>query len=84
MPCAWFDEKFVGCFIKERNAMRKVDCLTHECMRDKAHFADIFNYYVYRGEEVLRPERLYEQDTTASRCHAPTYGIHRYRTEVSK
>lgn len=43
--------------------MGKIDHFTHDYMCDKAHFADVFNYYVYQGKEVLRSECLQEQDT---------------------
>ena len=31
-------------------------------MPDNAHFADIFNYYIYDGRQVIKPEDLEEKD----------------------
>ena len=43
--------------------MSKMDSLTKEYMRDAEVFADAFNYYLYGGKEVIRPDRLRELDT---------------------
>ena len=44
--------------------MGRPDALTTEYMSDNAHFADIFNYYLYDGKPVIRPENLREKDRT--------------------
>jgi hypothetical protein len=43
--------------------MGKIDQLTNEYMSDKARFADVFNYFVYDGRQVLVPEYLHELST---------------------
>ena len=43
--------------------MGKIDQLTNEYMSDKARFADVFNYFVYDGRQVLSPEYLHELST---------------------
>ena len=43
--------------------MGKIDQLTNEYMSDKARFADVFNYFVYDGRQVLIPEHLQELST---------------------
>ena len=43
--------------------MGKIDQLTNEYMSDKARFADVFNYFVYDGRQVLIPEYLHELST---------------------
>ena len=44
--------------------MGRPDALTTEYMSDNAHFADIFNYYLYDGKQVIQPENLREKDRT--------------------
>ena len=44
--------------------MSQVDIRTKEYVRRHAVFADIFNYYIYAGKDVIQPERLKEMDTT--------------------
>ena len=44
--------------------MSKKDILIKDYMREKERFADAFNYYFYKGEEVIKPEKLQVQDTT--------------------
>ena len=45
-------------------AVGKADTLTKQYMQDAAVFADAFNYYVYGGRQVIRPEQLHAIDTT--------------------
>ena len=45
--------------------MGKADVLTKQYMQDPAVFADAINLFVYNGEQVIKPEQLYEMDTTA-------------------
>ena len=44
--------------------MGKADALTKQYMQDTAVFADVFNYYIYKGKQVIKPEQLHELDTT--------------------
>ncbi len=41
----------------------KADTVTKDYVKDPAIFADIFNYYVYGGRQVLLPEQLIERDS---------------------
>ena len=34
-------------------------------LQDKDRFADLFNFYLYDGQQVIQPEQLREMDTTA-------------------
>ena len=43
----------------------KADIITKAYARDTDIFADIFNYYVYGGQQIIRPEHLIERDPTA-------------------
>lgn len=45
--------------------MGVADTVTKEYMRDNEVFADAFNYLIYGGEQVVKPELLQELDTTA-------------------
>lgn len=40
----------------------KKDVPTVKYLKDNNIFADIFNYYMYGGEQVLKPEMLHEKD----------------------
>jgi len=42
----------------------KADIITKEYVRNTEVFSDIFNYYVYNGQQVIHPEQLVERDTT--------------------
>ena len=42
----------------------KKDIITKEYMSDNIHFADIFNFFLYDGKEVINPSLLVELDTT--------------------
>ena len=44
--------------------MGKADVVTKEYMQDEEVFADVFNYYLYKGKTVLTPSGLKEMDTT--------------------
>lgn len=44
--------------------MSKKNTVSHDYMSDNAHFADVFNYYVYDGKQVIRPDELEEMDPT--------------------
>ncbi len=41
----------------------KTDTITKEFVKDTGIFADIFNYYVYGGRQVIQPGQLTERDT---------------------
>lgn len=38
------------------------DALTYNYMNDNARFADIMNFYLYAGKQVIRPENLKSLD----------------------
>lgn len=44
--------------------MGKADIVTKKYMSDNKHFADAFNYYLYKGEKIIESELLYEKDTS--------------------
>lgn len=44
--------------------MGKLDILTKEYMKRPSIFADVFNQYIYKGCQVILPDRLVELDTT--------------------
>ena len=41
------------------------DTVTKEYMQNKETFADAFNFYLYDGEQIIKPEQLKPLDTTA-------------------
>lgn len=43
--------------------MRDIDTLTKEYMADSAVFADAFNFLIYGGRQVIKPEQLHPMDT---------------------
>lgn len=44
--------------------MGKIDARTHEYLSDNKRFADIVNYYIYDGEQIIEPNQLHEMDAT--------------------
>lgn len=44
--------------------MGKIDDVTKEYVRHNEIFADIFNYFLYNGEQIIKPEYLKECDIT--------------------
>ena len=44
--------------------MGKPNVVTKRYMKDNARFADICNFYLYDGKEIIRPEDLSEKDIT--------------------
>lgn len=42
----------------------KIDTITKEYMKDPVIFADVFNKFLYHGKQVIRPESLFEMDST--------------------
>ncbi len=51
-------------YAERRQFPLKTDTITKDYVRDTTVFADIFNYYVYGGQQVIRPENLTERDST--------------------
>lgn len=45
--------------------MGKIDIVTQKFMRDPENFADVFNKFLYHGEQVIDSAKLREMDTTA-------------------
>ena len=43
--------------------MGKIDARTQEYLSDNKRFADIVNYYIYDGEQIIKPDDLHEMDT---------------------
>ena len=43
--------------------MGKADIESRKYMRDTAHFADVVNYYVFGGRQIVRPDDLTPLDT---------------------
>ncbi|MCM1212515.1 MAG: transposase [Blautia sp.] len=41
----------------------KTDTITKDYVKDTGIFADIFNYYIYGGRQVICPEKLIERDS---------------------
>ena len=41
-------------------SMGKQDLLAKKYMSDNEKFADVFNYYLYNGKQVIKPENLHE------------------------
>ena len=61
---------------KEVNTyLTETDKLTKEYMKDKAHFADLLNYKLYKGKEVIKPEDLEETDTELLYNHISKRGF---------
>ena len=44
--------------------MGKLDTETKQYMSRPAIFADVFNYLIYGGRQVIKPEMLHSVDTT--------------------
>ena len=42
----------------------RADAITKDYVKDAGVFADIFNYYIYGGRQVILPEQLTERDST--------------------
>ena len=59
--------------------MGKIDIKTNEYMRDATRFADVFNYYLYDGRQVIKPEKLRELSSSAV---ALPYGTERNSSEA--
>ena len=46
--------------------MGKKDAIVKDYMRDPEVFADAFNYFLYKGREVIKPENLQELDVAST------------------
>ena len=46
--------------------MPKADTIANEYMRENEHFADLFNFYLYKGEQIITPESLTELNRSAA------------------
>ena len=44
--------------------MGKIDTVTKDYMKKNSVFADAFNYFIYGGKQVIKPENLQELDIT--------------------
>ena len=44
--------------------MGKKDIQAHEFLANNARFADLCNYFLFDGREIIAPGELKEQDTT--------------------
>ena len=44
--------------------MSEKDTVTKEYMQNRENFADAFNFYLYDGRQVIKPEQLKPLDTT--------------------
>lgn len=42
----------------------RIDTITKDYVKDTGIFADIFNYYIYDGRQMILPEQLTERDST--------------------
>ncbi len=42
--------------------MSDKDTVSHDYMSDNQHFADVWNYYLHDGRQVIRPEDLVDKD----------------------
>jgi len=55
---------FAEHFCRKVVVLLKADTITKDYVKDVSIFADIFNYYVYGGRQVILPEQLAERDST--------------------
>lgn len=61
--------------------MGKQDLLAKEYMSDNAKFADVFNYYLYEGRQIIKSENLREENISET---AIPYGLGRANGSVEK
>ena len=63
--------------------MADKDTVTKEYMQDNEVFADAFNFYMFDGEQVIKPEELHPLDTTAIALpfgdDSPSKPVQKYR-----
>jgi len=69
----------------------KVDTITKDYISDTTVFADVSNYFIYDGEQVIRAEQLEERDPTeialpygadGAACQSRSSGMHRSYTPL--
>ena len=46
--------------------MGRKDAITRDYLRNNEVFADVFNYQLFDGEPVIRPENLMEMDSSGT------------------
>ena len=61
--------------------MGKIDTCTKDYVKDNTIFADIFNHFLYQGEQKIVPEALFAVDTT--KISVP-YGVDRAGVPIQK
>lgn len=61
--------------------MADKDVITKEYLKNNEVFADIFNYYVYEGKTVIRPDMLHPLDSTLT---ASLYGKKKNTFHIQK
>lgn len=44
--------------------MKEKDNISHKYMSNPERFADVFNYYVYKGKQIINPENLFDKDAS--------------------
>ena len=54
---------FLHVHAERRWMLLKADTVTKDYVKDAGVFADIFNYYIYGGRQVILPEQLTERDS---------------------
>lgn len=52
--------------------MGKIDTVTKDYMKKNSVFADAFNYFIYGGKRVIKPENLQELETRRLPSHLAT------------
>ena len=55
--------------------MSNKDTISHDYMSDNERFADVFNYFIYGGKQIIKPENLTEADVTESSVMKDSKGI---------
>lgn len=50
--------------LKRKRMPMKADTITKDYISDATIFADVFNYYIHNGKQVIKPEQLEERDPT--------------------
>ena len=68
--------------------MRKGDISIRQWLKDKKRFADLFNGFIFGGEQIVRPEELVECDSESDIIVTDKYkkekGVQRYRDVVMR
>ena len=63
--------------------MGKSNIAIKQFFRDKERFADLFNGYVFQGEQIVKPEDLEEKDSESSIIiqskNSTSKGVQKYR-----